>query len=300
MNLKKKIIIGTWPLSGDFGTIDTDEARKTLEYCSLNGLNSFDTAPNYGRGTAEKYLGDVFEGSKEIIINTKCGSTIDNKKKFEFSDLEISLVGSLERLKRDTVNVLYLHNPRNEAANLKDPIFFLKKQKNNGIISNTGLSMAKDFNYNINQINSFDCVQNDVNLLYLKPILSHDYSQKKFHARSPLATGLLSGNKNSKSSFNKNDYRSSWLKGKRLKSIMLRIKELEKLHNLPIKFLAMKFVLENSLIDKVIFGIKSREHVNDLLYVLSLETLPKALFKTIENLYLNDFYLSEEHKSLGY
>ena len=48
--MKDKIIIGLWPLSGDFGKIDIYDFEKTLDFCLASGLNVFDLAPNYGNG----------------------------------------------------------------------------------------------------------------------------------------------------------------------------------------------------------------------------------------------------------
>ena len=47
---KKKIIIGTWSLSGDYGLIEKKKVIECLTCCVENGFIEFDTAPNYGNG----------------------------------------------------------------------------------------------------------------------------------------------------------------------------------------------------------------------------------------------------------
>ena len=51
-------------------------------------------------------------------------------------------------------------------------------------------------------------------------------------ARSPLASGLLSGRITEKTVFSNDDQRATWLRGKRLESIMRRIDEIRKYYNL--------------------------------------------------------------------
>ena len=89
--------------------------------------------------------------------------------------------------------------------------------------------MAKGYQYGI-ELKRFDSIQNDFNLLY-QPKINLDYSSKNkqvFFARSVLATGILSGKLSINSKFGSDDYRSSWLKGLRLKSILKELKKLKK------------------------------------------------------------------------
>ena len=76
-----KIIIGTWPLSGDYGKIDYKQTQDILEHCYELGIREFDTAPNYGNGVMEKHLGVILENKSNVLINTKMGNLPFNKKK---------------------------------------------------------------------------------------------------------------------------------------------------------------------------------------------------------------------------
>ena len=58
MKLKEKIVIGTWPLSGDLGAVNKDLVLKTIEACFDCGFNEFDMAPNYGNGFCENHFGN--------------------------------------------------------------------------------------------------------------------------------------------------------------------------------------------------------------------------------------------------
>ena len=81
--MTSKIIIGTWPLSGDYGKIDYAKIKDVLEYCYESGIREFDSAPNYGNGVIEKYLGIIFENRTDVLVNTKMGNQPFNKKNYE-------------------------------------------------------------------------------------------------------------------------------------------------------------------------------------------------------------------------
>ena len=295
-----KVVIGTWPLSGDFGRINKKEVYKTLEHCLKVGFKEFDTAPNYGGGAMESIIGEVFEGIDDISINTKCGNHLNNKKDFSATALKSSLYRSLDRLRINSIKTLFLHNPRDEIKSLLELKDFFKHEKVNGRIKYSGLSLAKDFHYSSNEVNYFDALQNDLNLLYLKPFLESQAKTKVYYARSPLATGLLSGRITKDTTFPKDDFRSTWLKGERLESLVKRVKRLDSITNIPISSLARRFLLQQKFPNKVIFGVKNHHHVNDILNDLKTEPLKNTIVQEIIMLYKQDFGLPKNQKSLGY
>jgi aryl-alcohol dehydrogenase-like predicted oxidoreductase len=74
------------------------------------GINYFDTAPSYGDGASEANLGRVLRRTHpEIIIGTKLLIKPEDKKRINVA-IASSLEGSLRRLGRETVDILYLHN----------------------------------------------------------------------------------------------------------------------------------------------------------------------------------------------
>ena len=148
---KSKVVIGTWPLSGDLGNVDKSNAYLTLEYCAKVGFTEFDTAPSYGGGFMETCLGDIFGGNNDIRINTKCGSSVKHNKDFSNIALRKSLDDSLKRLRRNSINILFLHNPREELPDLTPAIQFINTEKNNGRILYGGLSAARNYKYHLSQ-----------------------------------------------------------------------------------------------------------------------------------------------------
>lgn len=74
------------------------------------GINYFDTAANYGGGQSEKNLGNVLDELKpNVFVGTKVNVPLEA---VETGDaIQRSVEESLRRLKRDSVDLLQLHNP---------------------------------------------------------------------------------------------------------------------------------------------------------------------------------------------
>jgi len=293
--LISKIIIGTWPLSGDYGKIDYKQVQDILEYCYELGIREFDTAPNYGNGVMEKYLGVILENSSDVLINTKMGNLPFNKKNYEIRELKKSFENSLKTLKRDSINVLFLHNPRMEITDYTDILNFMHELKDKGMINQIGLSKARNFNYEkFVNLEEFDVIQDDINLLNLQALKKSKPKGSILMARSPLANGLLSGRITEKTVFSNDDQRATWLHGKRLESIVRRINEIRKHSDLELSELAIRFLQNQNLIDKIIFGIKRKEHVKNLLEQVSKKPLKPIIIKKLFELFENDFGLMDE------
>ena len=79
--VKKKIVIGTWSLSGDLGKVDNKEVIKILDYCIDNNFKEFDIAPTYGYGIIDDILSRY--KNYKLKINTKFGYDSKRKKFFD-------------------------------------------------------------------------------------------------------------------------------------------------------------------------------------------------------------------------
>ena len=293
--MRNKIVIGTWPISGDWGPIDIKVIIDIFETAYFKyGFKEFDTAPNYGNGFSEFILGKIFYNQKDILFNTKVGSKPFGGKSFELDYIKQSINESLARLNCEKINTLFLHNPRNEISNYDKILDLLNDFKSQGLIENIGLSCAKSFDYSELLNNSvFDFVQDDFNLLSLLSV--NKLNKQKIYARSPLASGLLSGKINEKTVFNKSDHRSEWLKGERLLSICKRLDVLKNISpQTTIIDLALRFVHHNKEIHKTIYGIKNMDHLKNLLRLTELPPLTETEIKNIYIAFEDDYGLSGE------
>lgn len=112
-----KIAFGTMNAFGTFngffrrpGTAKV--AANLLSLVHEVGIRTIDTAPIYCRGLAEHRIGSFANSDSEIW--TKVGVTIGTalpKIDFSFDALSTGLLNSLARIQRNSVSVVFLHNP---------------------------------------------------------------------------------------------------------------------------------------------------------------------------------------------
>ena len=297
--MKPRILIGMWPLSGDFGRVSLQIVEKVIQKAVDNGLCEFDVAPSYGNGFAEMALGQVLGDEKSVKIYTKFGNHPFEGKDFSDTGLERSLEQSLLRLRRDSVQGVFLHNPRKEFSDYKNLPKLFSKLKSNGYASELGLSGAKGYDYSDYPWNSIDIYQQDFNLLCQNELFPKRESY--FFARSCLATGILSGKLSNESVFHANDHRSAWLKGERLISLVKRTEKIRDIaggsYSLP--SLARRYVLFNTYVDTTILGVSKPEHIEDIIQDLDSGPLPKDIVTLLKQEYDNDFGLEGE-RHLGF
>jgi aryl-alcohol dehydrogenase-like predicted oxidoreductase len=277
-----KAIIGTWPLSGDFGSVEPADVHRVLGAARNAGFLEFDTAPNYGGGFMEVALGEVFGSDPEVRINTKCGNIPLEGKSFAVADLRRSVEESLVRLRRASINVLFLHNPRAEVSDYSPILKLMDELKGEGKILSSGLSVARDFPYSeVVETSEFDVIQDDHSLLYTSNFIGELASSTCFMARSPLASGLLGGRITAETKFASEDHRSGWLKGERLAFLCSILDGIKAQCEIPLPNLARAYLLQNPEVHQVIFGVSREGHVTDLADQLESEDIPAETLRAI-------------------
>uniref|UniRef100_A0A1A9W454 NADP-dependent oxidoreductase domain-containing protein n=1 Tax=Glossina brevipalpis TaxID=37001 RepID=A0A1A9W454_9MUSC len=113
--LISKISFGAAVFSSIYGEFDAKEAKETLIKALKSGINYIDTAPWYGQGQSEKFLGQVLKDipRSTYYIATKVGRySINYKEMFDFSAKRTreSLEKSLKLLGLDYVDVIQIHD----------------------------------------------------------------------------------------------------------------------------------------------------------------------------------------------
>jgi len=140
-----KIGYGTYKLGGyGWPTANLKEANHLLETAYQEGINFFDTAPIYGHGLAEEYIGQSLSSVREkIVLATKCGFYFGADKKSQkdlsYDSIMWSVEGSLKRMKSDYIDLLQIHyydnkTPFNEVART------LKRLKADNVVRYFGVS----------------------------------------------------------------------------------------------------------------------------------------------------------------
>jgi aryl-alcohol dehydrogenase-like predicted oxidoreductase len=103
--------LGGGGIGGVFGPTSLEEAVATAREAATAGITLFDVAPGYGRGEAERVIGEAFHGQlpNGVRISTKCnlGSPAANEA---LPLMEASLDASLERMRLEWVDLLFWHS----------------------------------------------------------------------------------------------------------------------------------------------------------------------------------------------
>ena len=103
--------LGGGGIGNVWGETSRSERVSTVSLAIESGINHFDMAPMYGKGEAERVIGEAFKGRDYSTINltTKCrlGTVIDSEV---YTRLNNSLCRSLETMGVDKVNLFLLHS----------------------------------------------------------------------------------------------------------------------------------------------------------------------------------------------
>ena len=105
------LTLGGGGLGQVWGETTREEAVATVNLALESGITHFDVAPMYGKGEAERVLGESLDGKslKDIYVTTKCQlGTLPNEQVYDH--LNESLNKSLENMKLEKVNLFLLHS----------------------------------------------------------------------------------------------------------------------------------------------------------------------------------------------
>jgi aryl-alcohol dehydrogenase-like predicted oxidoreductase len=291
-----EIGLGAWQLGNNSGwqSMSENEAialvEKSLEY----GINFFDTAPNYGRGSSEERLGKALKGIErnKIVINTKFGHTDSGKTNYDSGYIRESLEGSLKRLQVDYVDSIIIHNPPNEYLDgtKNDHYEIFERLIDEGKIKAYGASLDtyETMQLLMNTTNA-GVIEAFFNILHQDSARAFGLAKEKgvgIIAKIPLDSGWLSGKYNAESTFQ--DIRKRWSKQDIQTRAHLVDKVKEIVHaedNLAQK--AISFCLGYEAVSTVIPGniniAQLKTNVESINNPISRETIKK----------LEEFYLNE-------
>jgi len=284
-----------------YGFKSEKEVLSIIEYAINKKINFFDTSDGYGN--TEKILGNLKQKSKDnIIISTKAGRKPNGERYFNKKYLESQLDQSLKNLKIDRINIFMLNKPTYLEIKKEDLIFFLEKLKKKGKIQYGGIIIGdkKKFNQIINreEIDCYSVLFNLINTEDLNLIKLIKKNKKGLIIRSPLNSGILSGNININTNFDKFDERSKYFYGENFKKKIYKVEKLIKILKIPIKDvlkLSLDFILTNKSVSTVLVGCSSLKQLKKMIfYQCNTNYLsPKMYKRTLTN----SINLSKKYKT---
>ncbi len=157
--------IGTSPFGGLFASVSESAVADVISTSMEMGLNYFDTAPHYGMGSAEVRLGRNINHlpRSSFVVSTKVGRLIVPSEKaddpgwenstaaveriFDFSaaGIERSLLESLERLKMESVEMVFIHDPDGAADQaISEAYPVLERLRAEGIVRTIGVGLTSN------------------------------------------------------------------------------------------------------------------------------------------------------------
>ena len=157
--------LGTAQL-GNLSRVTTDdEAAGAVEAAWAKGIRYFDTAPHYGLGLSERRVGRalVQRPRKEFIVSTKVGRLLepspesaaqrdsggfvvaaDHRRVWDFSRDGVlrSIEESLRRLRMDSIDIVYAHDPDDFAEEvMNEALPALIELREQGVVRAVGAGM---------------------------------------------------------------------------------------------------------------------------------------------------------------
>lgn len=294
--LISEIGLGAWQLGENSGWQSMSENEAIDMVCeSIDlGVNFFDTAPNYGRGTSELRLGKALKSfdRSQLVINTKFGHTDTGKTNYDAHYIRTSLEGSLKRLQIDYVDSLIIHSPPSQYldGNNNPHYEILERLVEEGKIHAYGASLDtyNDMKLFMDTTNG-RVIEAFFNIFHQDSAKAFDLAQQKevgIIVKIPLDSGWLSGKYNAESTFN--DIRKRWSK----MDIITRSNLIEKVkqiigkeNNLPQT--ALSFCLAFEAVSTVIPGNTTIAQLKNNLESAN-NPISRELVETLRDFYKNE------------
>lgn len=296
--------LGCWGFSGgDYWDNCSDDASiETIRRALDSGVNLLDVAPVYGKGHAEKVVGEAIRGRKrdDFLIATKCGLLWDESGR-EYNCLRKDSIlreidDSLSRLGVDYVDIYQLHWP-DPSVPLDETLEAIQAIQKAGKFRCFGVT-----NFSTADVERLDSVvkvatqQGLYNMLERNPRIYHAINLvyrtetetlpqcselgQAFFPYSPLMQGLLSGAFGPDTKFSDHDVRrfNPKLNGSRY-AVYYRaaaaLKAIAEKYGHPLNELAVNWLVSNPAVTSVIGSAQTPADVVNNAKALEWELTPE-------------------------
>lgn len=283
--------LGCEPLGGtDWGDVNSEKAMVAVKRAYDLGVTYFDTADVYGLGRSEKLLSQALGSNRhDVVIGTKFGVNWKEPKPgkraevfFDSSPKRVmeACEDSLRRLQLDTIPLYFIHAP-DPHTHLEETLAALARCIEVGKIKAVGLS-----NFTAEQISTANklldiaAVQLQYNLIDQKAedevLQVCEELNISVFVYGALAQGLLTGKYDLETKFGENDRRRRLSKfqpknmAKNLK-VVQKLRLIGEKHGKTPAQVAIRWVLENPVVDCVIVGAKTASQIESNCDVLDWE-----------------------------
>jgi aryl-alcohol dehydrogenase-like predicted oxidoreductase len=272
--------LGTWQLGADWGDVDADAARQTLDAAIEAGIDFIDTADVYGDGRSERFCGELRSRhpDAELLIATKMGRRVDQvAANYNPESYEAWLDRSCVNLGVETIDLVQLHCPPTEVIEDDATYEALDSLVAGGRIRAYGVSVETSAQalaaIRRPNVASIQIILNPFRLKPLDEVLpAAREAGVGIIVRVPLASGLLSGRYDRNTTFPADDHRNynrhgeAFDVGETFAGVPFEVgleaaEELKDLlgPNLSLPQLALRWVLDQPGVSVVIPGARNSE-----------------------------------------
>ncbi|MBW6536023.1 MAG: aldo/keto reductase [Mariniphaga sp.] len=286
------LTFGAWAIGGWFwGGAEENESIRAIESAIDNGMTTIDTAPVYGFGQSEEFVGKAIKGKRDKVqILTKFGLRwdvssnnphLENTKDNQGNKLSIYRIGkkesviqeceeSLRRLGTDYIDLFQQHWPDSHTPveETMEALEILKQQgkiKAGGVSNYSAKQMAEADNYfrlASNQV-PYSMVLRDIEKELVPYCISNN---KAIIVYSPLQRGILTGKITTDYIFNEGDHRPNtpFYKEPNLSHINHFLKEIKPIadsKNATLAQLIIRWTLYQPGITCVLVGARNKKQV---------------------------------------
>jgi aryl-alcohol dehydrogenase-like predicted oxidoreductase len=272
---RNRIGLGCMALTGIYGPIAREDALAVIRHAFDLGVDHYDTAELYGPYINEELLADALgPRSSEVRIATKVGYRLEGGRIAGHDSsreaIRRSVEGSLRRLRRASIDLLYQHRPDPHIP-VEDVVGTMAELVKEGKVAELGLCATDNATLQrAREIHPIAAVQNGYSLIEREaeaevlPALSD--RRTAFVAYSPLARGILAGvaiqpARRSKTDYRRSDSRFSVAGLASLRCALSPLWEMADRHNVPPAAIAIAWVLSKGPVVHVIPGARSLDQL---------------------------------------
>jgi len=262
------------------------------------GYRAFDTAPLYGFGDSERRVGHALEGQDDVLVATKVGLRWDGshgdvlfstpthtvRKDSRPESVREEIERSLERLRRDHIDLVQLHHPDRHVPIDETMSALLDAHRDSKVraigVSNFSPSQMAAAHEALGEVGLFS-TQNRYSLVHRE--VEHDELPAArelgcaFLAFSPLAQGLLAGRMLGGKTLDEDDWRGSTPKffPRNVAAIHVALESSLRpaadRHGATLAQVALAWLLAEPGVTSVIAGARTPDHARANLGALDIE-----------------------------
>lgn len=264
------IAFGGASLSGEgggYGFGRVDQREELMERALDFGIKLFDTAPIYGFGESERFLGEYFKQSRENVeFVSKAGVDWHENGRVNMSNRPEIILKMLEQslrdLNSDYIDIYMIHWP-DEKVDIRYSVEVLAKAQVEGKVKKIGLCNTNDEEINLAlEVANIEFVQSECNLFH-NAFEKIEYKLAKKMGWGVFDKGILAGSVDLDRKFDDKDCRSwaPWWKKSNWKD-KVRYRD-EFLNKDQIQCLALHYALNS--VDYVLIGAKTTAQLEQVI-----------------------------------